>query len=298
MLYHDVFTQYLISLRRRNCSPCTIANYRGCLRTLGEFLGDVELEKIQLPRLREWIDLAIKQEPSPYTIWTKVVLARAFFNWCVREKLLSESPAQQLDKPKLPRHLPKASTDQEVRALLQAARESIHPERDTALVYFLLETGARRGAVAFLKTENLFLQEGMASVITKGDKEVRLYFGEVTKEAIRKWLKVRDPRKFHPSIDSQSVFGLTADGVYQVIGRLKEYSGIQRPLSPHILRHTSATLRVEQGIDSSSLQQIMGWADIRMAEVYTGLANERLKRLALETSPVNRILNIQPNHSY
>jgi hypothetical protein len=42
----------------------------------------------------------------------------------------------------------------------------------------------------------------------------------------------------------------------------------------------------------------MGWADIRMAEVYTGLANERLKRLALETSPVNRILNIQPNHSY
>ena len=85
MLYQDVFTQYLISLRRRNCSPCTIANYRGCLRTLGEFLGDVELEKIQLPRLREWIDLAIKQEPSPYTIWTKVVLARAFFNWCVRE---------------------------------------------------------------------------------------------------------------------------------------------------------------------------------------------------------------------
>ena len=298
MLYQNAFTQYIKSLRRKNYSPCTIDNYSVCLRTLGKFLGDVELENIQLPRLREWIDLAIKQNPSPYTIWTKVVLARAFFNWCVREKLLSESPAQQLDKPKLPQRLPKASTDQEVQALLQAAQESNHPERDAALVYFLLETGARRGAVASLKTENLSLQECMASVITKGDKEMRLYFEKVTKEAIRKWLEVRDPRKFHPSIDPQCVFGLTADGVYQVIGRLKESSGIQRRLSPHILRHTSATLRVEQGIDSSDLQQIMGWSDIRMAEVYTCMANERLKRLALETSPVNKIFNIQPNHSH
>lgn len=298
MLYQDVFTQYLKSLRRRNCSPCTIDNYSGCLRILGEFLGDIELENIQLTHLREWIDLAIKQNPSPYTIWTKVVLARAFFNWCVREELLSKSPAQQLDKPKLPRHLPKASTDQEVQALLHAAQESPFPERDTALVYFLLETGARRGAVASLTMNYLFLEDSMALVITKGSKEVRLFFGLVAEESTRKWLKIRDPLKFHPSIDPQSVFGLTADGIYQVISRLKEYSGIQRPISPHVLRHTSATLRVEQGIDSSSLQQIMGWADIRMAEVYTCLAHERLKRRALDTSPVDKMLNIRPHHSH
>ena len=298
MLYQDVLMQYLKSLNRRNHSAYTVDNYRRCLLVLGEFLGNTELEQIQLSHLREWIDLAIEQNPSPYTIWTKVVIVRVFFNWCVREGLLSRSPAQQLDKPKLPQRLPKASSDQDIRALLQAAQESSRSERDIALVYFFLETGARRGAVASLTMGNLFLEDGMARVITKGDKEIRLFFGSVTKEAIRKWLEIRDPQKFRPSVDPKCVFGLTGDGIYQILRRLTENSGIQCAISPHILRHSSATLRVEQGIDSSSLQQIMGWADIRMAEVYTRLSHERLKRRALDTSPMNKILNLQPHHSH
>jgi integrase/recombinase XerD len=229
----------------------------------------MEMNQIRLSHLRKWIDYVIKKNPSPYTIWTKVVIARTFFNWCVREGFLKTSPAQRLDKPWLPQRIPKASTDQEIQALLRAAEESeICPERDTALVYFFLETGARRSAVAGLKLCDLSLQERVAVVITKGDKEVR------------------------PPSDHQSVFGLTSDGIYRVIIRLKTSAGIERSICPHVLRHTSATLRVEQGIDSSSLQQIMGWNDIRMAEVYTGLANERLKRRALETSPMDNILNI------
>jgi integrase/recombinase XerD len=253
----------------------------------------MEMNQIRLSHLRKWIDYVIKKNPSPYTIWTKVVIARTFFNWCVREGFLKTSPAQRLDKPWLPQRIPKASTDQEIQALLRAAEESeICPERDTALVYFFLETGARRSAVAGLKLCDLSLQERVAVVITKGDKEVKLFFGEFTKAALRKWLDIRDPRKFRPPSDHQSVFGLTSDGIYRVIIRLKTSAGIERSICPHVLRHTSATLRVEQGIDSSSLQQIMGWNDIRMAEVYTGLANERLKRRALETSPMDNILNI------
>ncbi len=259
---------------------------------MGEYLGETDLEQIQLAQLRGWIDLALKGNPSPYTIWTKVVLVRAFFNWCVREGLLSTSPAQRLDKPKLPRRLPKALSDGETRALLQAARDSRTPERDIALVYFFLETGARRGAVASLTTHNLALEKGIASVVTKGDKEIQLFFGKVTIKAARKWLAVRDPEHFRPPVDPQSLFGLTAPGIRQVLYRLSRQARINHSVSPHILRHTSATLRAEQGIDSSSLQQIMGWADIRMAEVYTGLAPERLKRRAQDTSPMNRILAI------
>ena len=113
---------------------------------------------------------------------------------------------------------------------------------------------------------------------------------------MQKWLEVRDPRQFHSAVNSKSVFGLTADGIYQAIIRMKEQSGIQRPLSPHVLRHTSATLRAEQGIDSSALQQIMGWNDIRMAEIYTCMASDRLKRRALETSPVDNNSSFASHH--
>jgi site-specific recombinase XerD len=297
MLYQNAQSQYLRSLQRRNSSPCTIDNYRGCLSALGIFLGEMELEQVQLPRLREWIDTAIDAKQSPYTIWSKVVLVRAFFNWCVKEGFLNRSPAAQLDKPKLPQRIPKASTDLEIQALLQAASESLLPERNIAMVYFLLETGARRGAVASLELFNLHLQKRTATVITKGNKEIKLFFGEITKDVMQKWLEVRDPRQFHPAVNSESVFGLTADGIYQAIIRMKEHSGIQRPLSPHVLRHTSATLRAEQGIDSSALQQIMGWNDIRMAEIYTCMASDRLKRRALETSPVDNNSSFASYHS-
>jgi len=285
-------------MKRRNRSNFTVENYRRCLLDLEKFLGNKELEQVKLSQLREWIDVGVNKNLSPHTIWTKVVITRAFFNWCVHEELLPTSPSQRLSKPKLPQRLPKALNEQETLTLLRAAQESRYSERDVALVYFFLETGARRGAVASLLMMNLHLEDGTATTITKGDKEIRLFFGPTTKEATRKWLDIRDPRKFRPSVDPQCVFGLTSDGIRQVFSRLAEHSGIQNTISPHILRHTSATLRVEQGIDSSSLQQIMGWADIRMAEVYTSLAHDRLKRRALETSPVNKILNYQQMHSH
>lgn len=289
MLYNDALRLYLQSLRRGGRSEYTIANYQGRLKQLGEHLGNIEIVDVTIHDLREWIDANL-QGHSAYTIWSLVVTVRAFFNWCQKEGIIPESPARRLEKPRLPSRLPKALTHQEIFDLIQACKRSQQPERNVAIVTFMLETGARRGAVANLMMPNLYVNEGYAKTITKGNKEIWLFFGETTKRALNQWLAVRDPRFFHHSVDPNSVFGLKADGFRLLLERLSQ--SLPRKISPHVLRHTSATLRVEQGIDSSSLQQIMGWSDIRMAEVYTRLALHRLQQRALSTSPLDKAIII------
>lgn len=183
---------------------------------------------------------------------------------------------------KLPEHLPRALEVSEVCLLLDAARASRNPERDTALLVFMLETGCRRGAVVGLTMDRLHVEEGYAVVLTKGNQEQFVFFEAEVQEALRTWLEVRGPAP-------GSIFGLTGPGILQLLERLGERAGVD--VYPHKLRHTSATMRVEEGIDSSSLQQVMGWKSTRMAEVYTRLARERLRRRAVATSPMRRLRN-------
>jgi len=291
MQLSTVIHEYLADCQRRGLSPRTVDNYQHRLQDMLVTLGDRPLEEIDLQNLRAWIDAKIERGLSRHTIWTAVVTARVFFNWCVEEGLLDASPARRLKRPRLPRPQPKALREAEIHALLRAARAGMNPERDEAIILFFLETGARRSAVAGLRMENFFLEEGVALTWTKGQKEVWLFFDqEDVKRAVARWLRVRDPARFHPAVPPDSVFGLTSDGIRLLLYRLRERAGIQRRVSPHILRHTSAMMRAEQGIDSPSLQQIMGWEDIRMAEVYTRMARERIKRRASHTSPVAALL--------
>ncbi len=287
MRLYQAITHFLRERELRNLSESTLNNYRFVLDDLVQFAGDVDLQKIQLNLLREWIYEKFERKLSPHTIWTYVVITRLFFRWCVEEGLLEESPAQRLQKPRLPEYLPRALTTEEVQKLLQAAQQGYHPERDRALILFLLETGARRSAVANLLIENLYLHEGVARTWTKGQREVWLFFDEPhVLQALQEWLDVRTPSLFHPKVPPNSVFGLTSDGIRLVFRRLRTRAGIKRRVSPHVLRHTCATMRAEQGIDTPSLQQIMGWKDFRVAERYTRMAINRIKRRASQTSPV------------
>jgi len=283
----EVIRRYLLDCRRRGLSEHTQRNYRDMLTDLFRTLGNRPITNITLEDLRSWIDGKYDRGLSRHSIWSAVVIVRAFFNWCVSEGILRVSPARRLKPPRLPRPQPKALEEEDIQRLLQAARSGKHPERDEAILLFMLETGARLGAVANLKMDGFLLDKGLARTWTKGQKEVWLFFDQPhTKEALRRWLAVRNPEKFPAKAPKDSVFGLTPEGLRMVFRRLKKRAGLRRRFSPHILRHTSAVMRVEQGVDPSTLQQIMGWEDIRMAEVYTRMARHRIKRLAQASSPV------------
>ncbi len=93
---------------------------------------------------------------------------RAFYNWAAQEEIIPTNVSAKLEKPRLPKHLPQALSLEQVQQLLDAAAISLCPERDEALLLFLLETGCRRGGAATLRVGDLDLENGSARVVKKG----------------------------------------------------------------------------------------------------------------------------------
>ena len=127
---------------------------------------------------------------------------------------------------------------------------------------------------------------GSALLTEKGDKQRFAYFTARTTEALQRWLRARDVHEFHGNYKGgDRVFGLGPWGLGLMVEDLGRRAGIHA--TAHMFRHTSATWRVLQGVDASSLMQIMGWAGPEMMGVYTTLAQSQLQARALATSPLN-----------
>ncbi|MGA2111772.1 MAG: tyrosine-type recombinase/integrase [Anaerolineales bacterium] len=285
MTFEEMVQAHLKALRRRGRSEVTIASRRAWLGQLGDFLAGRETT-IEL--LREWAEGLQARGLKPRSVWSGVVNVRAFTAWLAEEEITPANIGRRLEKPKLPRRLPKALTLDQVGKILQAAATSLRPERDTALVLFFLDTGCRRAGAANLRMPDLDLEHGSARVVEKGDKERLVYFSGRTTEALRKWLDVRDPQTFHGQYrGSDLMFGLGPWGCGLRIEDLGRRAGVA--CHAHLLRHTSATMRVMQGADASTLQQLLGWSDLSMLPVYTTLAGDQLQARSLATSPLNRL---------
>ncbi|MGD0575014.1 MAG: tyrosine-type recombinase/integrase [Anaerolineales bacterium] len=160
MPFGDAVELHLKAMKRRGRSEVTIGARRYWLGCLGEFLAGREPT---LELLREWADDLPARGLKVRSCWTAIVNARAFFNWMAEEEITPTHIARRLEKPRLPKHLPKAFTPEQVTKLLDTAATGQNPERDEALILFLLETGCRRGGAANLGMDDLNLEAAPCS---------------------------------------------------------------------------------------------------------------------------------------
>jgi site-specific recombinase XerD len=275
---------YLAAMERRGLSPYTILNYRGHLERLCTFLDH---RPPTLKLLRDWVDEIRRAGRAMSYVAACTNVCRMFFRWTAREGLIESSPAEALETPKLGKRLPKSLQPHVVAGLLEAAAAGAMPERDRALVLFLVETGVRRTAAAKLTADKLDMANGWAQVIEKGNIERVVNFSGKTREALRAWLTVRGLVPIR-SVSRDYLFGLSSWGIYTRLCALSSQAKLPH-ITPHMLRHTCATLRSMQGIDAPSLKSVMGWADIRMAEWYIQFVPDQVRQRALETSPLKLI---------
>lgn len=279
MNLEDAITKRTAALRRQGKSERTIEWYRSWLARLNKHLLFKELEKITLEQLRCWIDELIEQDLKPSSIRGAAIAVKVFFKWCVAEGYLQHNPSDRLELMKKPKRVPDTLTTSEVLALINAAANSQHPERDQALIVFLTETGCRVGEVVGLEIGHIDIDAAVLTVIGKGDKQRFVFFGEATQTAMRAWLAVRN-------VEGPSLFGLTEWGIRQVLERLGDKVGVHA--NPHKFRRTSATLTANNGATPFFLAEKMGWASIEMAQFYVNRA--QLEQRSKLTSPMDRIL--------
>ena len=216
---------------------------------------------------------------------------KRFYQYCVREQFLKEDPSDRIDAPKLGRSLPKFLSEEEVESLLDAPdlKDPIGV-RDRTMLELLYATGLRVSELVKLKTGQINLRQGVVRIQGKGNKERLVPLGQESISWLEKYLK--DERsKIAPELSNDYVFttrrqsAMTRQAFWYLIKRYARKVGIKKHLTPHTLRHCFATHLLNHGADLRVVQMLLGHSDLSTTQIYTHVAQERLKNLHAQHHP-------------
>lgn len=264
----------------------TLESYRADLSQFASWLSQNKLSLLDASQSNIQQYLAVKFPYSkPRSIGRLIASMRRFYRYCLREHLLEVDPTLQIDSPKLPRSLPKSLNEQEVEDLLDAPDTS-EPIglRDRAMLELLYASGLRVSELVTIKVTEVSTQDGVVRVTGKGSKTRLVPMGEEAADWIIRYLKHARPEILQRKM-SDALFvtnraaAMTRQAFWYLIKRYAIQAGIQKPMSPHVLRHAFATHLLNHGADLRVVQMLLGHSDISTTQIYTHVARERLKNL-------------------
>ncbi len=216
---------------------------------------------------------------------------RKFNVFLMREGLIAENPTVAIDAPHIGRPLPKTLTERDVEALLDAPRtDDLLGCRDRAMLELLYATGLRVTELVGLRLNQVNLRQGVIRVVGKGNKDRLIPLGEETEEWLNRYFKIARPAilKGGRSDDlfvTERGAAMTRQAFWYLIKRYARRAGINKPLSPHTLRHAFATHLLNHGADLRVVQLLLGHSDLSSTQIYTYVAQERLKELHARCHP-------------
>ena len=212
----------------------------------------------------------------------KIASIRSFFKYMtVKAKLLDENPVQDLDSPKLPKTLPRYLTLEESQRLLSAVDGS-NKERDYCILCIFLNCGLRISELVGMNVNDY--RGDNLRVIGKGNKERTVYLNDACRAALDAWLDVRRnlvPARVSAMFLSNRRTRISVDSVQVLVKKYLKKAGLDASLySTHKLRHTAATLMLQNGVDVRTLQEVLGHENLNTTQIYTHIDNAELRTAA------------------
>lgn len=217
----------------------------------------------------------------------KVATIRSFYKYLtVKTKQLENNPVADLDSPKTAKSLPSYLTLSEAKALL-ASVDGVNRERDYCILCIFLNCGLRISEIVGLNMSDL--REDSLRVRGKGAKERVVYLNDACKEAIERYLPVRQAMAT-PGCNAFFVSNrrerMSRATVHAMVKKSLARAGLDaEKFSAHKLRHTAATLMLQNGVDVRTLQELLGHEHLNTTQIYTHVDNSEL-RIAAEANPL------------
>jgi integrase/recombinase XerD len=272
--------------------------YRNDLRRYLRFLVERErreIASVSRTDVAALVSLLKDLGMAPASIARNLTAIRMFHRFLIQEGAASSDPAQDADIPKLGRKLPTVLSIPEVVRILENPGDAGPREiRDTAMLEFLYATGLRVSELISVACGDLDEGECLVRVVGKGNKERIVPVGDVAVASVRRYVKevrgqiARRDRSGDALFLSMRGRPLTRYAVWKIIRQHAVQAGIERPVSPHTLRHSFATHLLEGGADLRSVQELLGHADISTTQIYTHLDREYLREVILSFHPRER----------
>ena len=264
-------------------SKNTLSAYRSDLNIFSKWLNQTPFTSVDHKLVQEYFSYRKKSNLSAASQSRILTCLHSFFQYLSDKQKMSHDPTEQMDYPKLEKKLPIFLNIQEVEKLMEAPNAaSIYGQRDRAMLELLYSCGLRVSELIGLSFHNLNLKEEFVRVHGKGNKERMLPLGEVAIDFLDEYEKnSRLLLLKNGQCDSYFLSNrgraMSRQNFFYIIKGYAATAGIDKPISPHSLRHAFATHLVQKGADLRSVQLMLGHSDISSTQLYTHIQNAQLK---------------------
>ena len=283
---------------RKELDAKTVKAYRIDLTQFFSYVQSTEPEKETIEQYITELHKKYKQK----TIKRKIASIKAFYSYLEEEELVEQNPFRKIKvKFKETIILPRIIPREEIEQLLNYIYASLsslsgiqykHSLRDAAVIDVFFATGARVYEISNIRVENINLNSGLIRIMGKGGKERYIQISNTAVlDILRKYYAENEPE-----IKKSGYFFINNRGnrytEQSIRFMLKKYTlkaGIQRTITPHMFRHSFATYLIEEGVDVSCVQQILGHSSIKTTQIYIHVAAKKQADILRELHPRNNM---------
>ena len=264
-------------------SQNTLSAYRSDLNIFSKWLKDIPFENVNRHLVNEYFSFRKDSKLSVSSQSRILTCLHSFFQYLIEHQVITNDPTDQMNYPKLDKKLPIFLNIQEVEKLLDAPNiNSTIGQRDRAMIELLYSCGLRVSELINLSFHNINLKDEFIRVHGKGNKERMLPLGEIAIDFLSEYEKnARSLLLKNGQCDSYFLSNrgsaMSRQNFFYIIKDYASLAGIDKPISPHSLRHAFATHLVQKGADLRSVQLMLGHSDISSTQLYTHIQNAQLK---------------------
>ncbi len=277
----DLVTKYIDYLKyERKLSDNTLKSYLNDLKEFDIYFNQ-DLKNKSYKDIQNY--LSTIQDKNTRTISHYITVINSFYTFLVNDGIIKENPCTNIKSPKLPKTLPNFLTEEEVDKLLDINLKTPYDYRNKAMLEILYATGLRISELCNLKITDVDMNNEIIRVYGKGKKEriipvsdyalsfldnyIKNYRNEILKDKISDYL-------FISNVQDK----ISRQGFFKIIKKECSRAGIEKNVSPHVLRHSFATHLLSNGADIRVIQELLGHSNIVTTEIYTHVVNEKVKK--------------------
>lgn len=288
---------------QKNLNGKTLKAYRIDLKQFSTFIitTDGQLNRANLNIFISYLLRVYK----PKSAKRKIASLKAFFSYLEYEEILLENPFTKLkikyQEPfLLPRTIPMEDLQRIFRTVyenMESATLTLHQQkcaiRDIAVFELLFATGLRVSELCSIKRTDLNLHQGNVRIYGKGSKERMIQITNPSViSALEHYLAI-----FHDQLAQSDYFfinrlgqRLSEQSVRHMINHYAKLAGVPEHITPHMFRHTFATMLLEEDVDIRYIQQILGHSSIVTTQIYTHVTSNKQKEILTMKLPRNKIV--------